>query len=108
MRKGFPRPALDSMPLPYSGDKERHGVLDTGRAAQCNNFKLCGVCGVGLEDEYFCLIDDHPRRGELPGQKVDNLWLHKKCLALCTYWCPDIKRALGAGQYRIVVTTIRK
>lgn len=81
---GLPRPLLQGMPIPYSGDEDQHGIPDSHRLDQCVKNDLCGVCGEKLLKRRYVAI------GIKVGDVLDQVGMHERCAKLSLAHCPHM------------------
>jgi hypothetical protein len=92
---GLPRPLLDGLPAPYSGQNTKHGVPDDDRLAQCVTEQLCAVCGVAIDADavrYVGVIGDWwAARRPCPPLIDSGAPLDERCARLTLAHCPAMK-----------------
>lgn len=97
MKRGFPRPRIESdgarypdtaekvFPLPYSSEDHNIAALHPGRHHECLTFNKCLVCGTQVTgDGPFPVILSN---GELFQESGP---FHEKCIELTMRMCPEM------------------
>lgn len=86
---GLPRPMLDKMPVPYSGDEKHHGRPDWERLGKCQRESLCAVCGLALDTTACIALGPE-------NDIVDNAAMHEPCAKIALAHCPHMKLGYSA------------
>ncbi len=91
---GWPRPKLAGLPVPYllpvTDGQPWWRLTDTERVIACQQQWRCQVCGLGLPDRAWVVLD---------GRHIDSdTAVHRRCLNLALAHCPHLRR--GRGRHR--------
>lgn len=94
--RGLPRPILDGLPAPYSGDDSRHGYPDDERMAECYDRDVCAVCGNRFTDSRRYVAQE-AREAEIGATSLvdDGLLMHERCAKLALAHCPHMKHGFS-------------
>jgi hypothetical protein len=99
-REGWPRPVLDGRPVPYvtpvTAGHPWWRLTDGGRVLQCQNARVCQVCGLALPSQSWVLVDES-------AAVLSDSAMHARCLRLAAAACPHLvlcDSALVAVQVR--------
>lgn len=96
-QRGLPRPILDGLPAPYSGDNRDHGEPSQTRLEECQLDDLCGVCGEKLDARRYIAVYHEPEFDQIERPHplwllvADNVAMHERCAKLSLAHCPHMR-----------------
>lgn len=91
-QRGLPRPILQGLPAPYSGEDKRHGLPDFDRLRECVVEDVCAVCGELVDDDIFYVAAYAENTALLMDQGVI---LHERCARLSLAHCPHMRHGFS-------------